>query len=169
MSQCPLAGTLAGSYAVGGVWLNSAAPSCSLIAATITTDSYIAGALGTSLPSLPAAATLRMPKLSYRFWNIASSVTLAPPPRLMLMTSAPPSRHLSAAAARLPPPQLPVSLKTLTMYSSAAPGSTPTTPRSLLTALIVPATWVPWPLPSVNQVPTLPSVVPFTVIPAKSL
>ena len=107
--------------------------------------------------------------MSYSDWNMFSSVWLAPPPRDMLMTLAPPRRHLLAALARLPPPQVPESLKTLTMYSSAPPGSTPTTPRVLFIALMVPATWVPWPLPSEFHVPTLPSVVPVIVIPAKSL
>ena len=43
----------------------------------------------------------------------------------------------------------PASLNTLSDTTSA-PGATPTTPTPLASAAMVPATWVPWPTPSLK-------------------
>ena len=51
-------------------------------------------------------------------------------------------------------PPAPVLSNTLS-DTMLVPGATPTTPRPLARAPIVPATWVPWPLPSVKGVSPL--------------
>ncbi len=71
------------------------------------------------------------------------------PPRLMLMILAPLSAHICAAAirfeARVCGTHSPALSKILTMNRSTSPGLTPMTPKSLSTAVIVPATCVPCP------------------------
>src|SRR6266545_1898738 len=102
--------------------------------------------------ALCSASLLELPQLP-------SSVPA--PPRLMLATLIP---RLAALLVTQSMPQMtedhvpePALFSTRTEYSGA-PGATPTTPTPLSLAATVPATCVPWPLPSLNG-PELPQLI----------
>ena len=98
------------------------------------------------LPSLPAAATFKIPEAYAESKAALSAVEEAPPPKLILITVAPAFLHWLTASIRSEPyAQLPESLNTFTICKPSLPdGLTPTTPWLLLPiAAIVPATCVP--------------------------
>src|SRR5215213_6615829 len=130
------------------------------------TSSYVAGTtVAASLPLLPAATTtVTLP--SSTTWQIALcsgvvvgphgfwSAAVASPSRLMLTTSIVSRWAYTQSSPQITDDQLPLPLlsRTLTAHSRA-PGATPTTPRRLSLAAMVPETWVPCPLSSMSLVP----------------
>ena len=127
---------------------NSAMVSVESTALTDTTPANEAGYIRIWVASLPAAATMRIPA-SRAAVNVgcpsATWSTVSAPPRLMLITSAPCSRAQSTASRMSEKATKPLSSAIL-IGISVESGAMPAMPSALLvSATIVPMTWVPWP------------------------
>src|SRR4051794_9534131 len=117
---------------------------------------------------MPAATDLQIALWYGSAVEQALSVPL--PPRLMLATSivrGPFGESLNPVTQSMPqmiPERVPLPwLFSTRTAQRRAPGATPTTPTPLSLAAIVPATCVPWPLPSAQEVPVEQFLPPTTL------
>ena len=132
----------------------SAIVSVESTALTETTPLNEAGYIRTALPSLPEAATVRMPASRAAVnvgWPSSTCSGVSVPPRLRLMTSAPCSRAQSTASRTSDRAMNPSESATL-IGIRVDPGAMPAMPSPLfVSATIVPVTCVPWPSSSVTS------------------
>src|SRR5688572_31888556 len=94
----------------------------------------------------------------------AQWLSLPEPPRLMLATSIVDALAVTQSIPQITEDQVPLPLLSRTRTAhSRAPGATPTTPAPSSLAAAVPATWVPWPLPSSLVLPVEQFTPPTTL------
>jgi hypothetical protein len=136
------------------------------VAATVMAAGTLAGLkLQAWSPSLPAATTTVTPSAMSES-TAASMSGEAAPPRLRLTTAGVPGRWSVATQSR---PAMTPELVPLPEQSRTRTGTNETAfAMPYVDPPTVPATWVPWPLQSLEPFPSLTAVVPGRTRPPKS-